>query len=146
MLFRSVAKTVEVNQEKVLRPEPPRGYAYGAQGGVFVEREDEDAEGNKVKRQILLTPYDLFPVDLLNVNGEHTVHMMALRPTGPQTVKLPQKAVVSKDETVKHLANQNILAAFGTGNDKNLFDYVRASVEKMSAEKTPIVEIGRAHV
>lgn len=131
-------KTVEVKQEKVLRPEPPRGYAYGTQGGVFVEREDEDAEGNKLKRQILLTPYDLFPVDILNVNGEHTVHMVAMRPTGPQTVKLPQKAVVSKDETVKHLANQNVLAAFGMGNDKNLFDYVRAAVEKMSAEKTPI--------
>jgi Domain of unknown function (DUF927) len=134
----TVEKTVEVKQEKVLRPEPPRGYAYGTQGGVFAEREDEDADGKKLKRQILLTPYDLFPVDILNVNGEHTVHMMALRPTGPQTVKLPQKAVVSKDETVKHLANQNILAAFGVGNDKNLFEYVRASVEKMSAEKAPI--------
>ena len=134
----TVEKTIEVKQEKVLRPEPPKGYAYGTQGGVFAEREDEDAEGNKMKRQILLTPYDLFPVDILNVNGEHTVHMMALRPTGPQTVKLPQKAVVSKDETVKHLANQNVLAAFGMGNDVNLFNYVRASVEKMSSEKAPV--------
>lgn len=132
-------KVVETEGASVVRPEPPRGYAYGTQGGVFVEREDEDAEGNKIKRQILLTPYDLFPVDILNVNGEHTVHMMAMRPTGPQTVKLPQKAVVSKDETVKHLANQNVLAAFGMGNDKNLFDYVRASVEKMSTEKAPII-------
>lgn len=131
-------KTVEVNQEKVLRPEPPRGYAYGKQGGVFIEKDDEDADGNSIKRQILLTPYDLFPVDILNINGEHTVHMMALRPTGPQTVKIPQKAVVSKDETVKHLANQNILATFGVGNDVNLFNYVRASVEKMSTEKAPI--------
>jgi len=86
----------------------------------------------------MLLPYDLFPVDILNNKGEHTVHMIAMRPTGPQTVTLPQKAVVSKDETVKTLAAQNIVSAFGSGNDKNLSDYVRACVEKMSTEKTPI--------
>jgi len=41
---------------------------------------------------------------------------------------LPQRAVVSKDETVKALASQNIIASFGSGNDKNLFEYVRACV------------------
>ena len=30
------------------------------------------------------------------------------------------------------------MAAFGSGNDKNLYDYVRACVEKMSSEKKPI--------
>ena len=123
---------------KILRPEAPRGYAYGRDGGVFIEKDDEDAEGNKVKRQILLVPYDLFPLDILNNNGEHTIHMLALRPEGTQTVTLPQKSVVSKDDTLKSLAQQNILASFGAGNDKNLFDYIRASVEKMSTEKQPI--------
>ena len=124
--------------QQVLRPEAPKGYAYGQYGGVFQEREDEDAHGNKVKRQVMLLPYDLFPVDILNSNGEHTVHFLALRREGPQSVTLPQKAVVSKDETVKVLASQNIVAAFGGGNDKNLSDYVRACVEKMSNEKPPI--------
>ena len=86
----------------------------------------------------MILAYDLFPVDILHSNGEHTVHMIAVRPQGLQTVTLPQKAVVSKDETVKSLASQNIVSAFGAGNDKNLADYVRACVEKMSMEKAPI--------
>jgi len=124
--------------KKVLRPETPKGWAYGTHGGVFMEKDDEDAEGNRIKRQVMLLPYDMFPVHILNVAGEHTVHLLALRPEGAQTVTLPQKSVVSKDEVSKHLANQNILAAFGSGNDKNLFDYVRACVEKMSTEKAPV--------
>jgi hypothetical protein len=63
---------------------------------------------------------------------------MAIRREGVQNITMAQKAVVSQDETVKALANQNIVAAFGRGNDKNLFDYVRASVEKMSNDKSPV--------
>ena len=137
------AKVVEIEQEngkaeKVLRPEPPRGYAYGQHGGVFMERDDEDADGNKIKRQIMLLPFDLFPLGILNIKGEHTIHMMAMRKGWAQEVTLPQRAVVSKDETLKNLAAQNIVAAFGSGNDKNLFDYVRAAVEKLSTEKAPV--------
>ena len=123
--------------KKVLRPEAPRGYAYGERGGIFIQKEDEDAQGNKVMRSVLIIPYDLFPVDILSHNGEHTVHFMAIRREGVQNITMAQKAVVSQDETVKALANQNIVASFGRGNDKNLFDYVRASVEKMSTTSRP---------
>lgn len=138
----TVEKEVEVQIDKevkkILRPEPPRGYAYGQNGGVFMERDDEDADGNKVKRQIMLLPYDLFPVDILNQNGEHTVHMLAVRKEGAQTITFPQKCAVSKEETLKHLATQNVIASFGAGNDKNLFDFIRACVEKLSMEKAPV--------
>jgi hypothetical protein len=130
--------TVDSTARKILRPEPPRGYAYGAQGGVFIEKEDEDADGNKIKRQIMLLPYDLFPVDILQSGTEHTVHMMAIRGNQTFQVTMPQKSTVSKDETLKSLASQNILASFGAGNDKNLYDYIRACVEKVSVEKSPI--------
>jgi len=124
--------------KKIVRPEPPRGYAYGQHGGVFIEKEDTDASGNVTKRQVMLLPYDLFPVDILNHNGEHLIHMLAVRNYKTMDISFPQKAVVSKDETVKALAQQNVLAAFGSGNDKNLYDYVRACAEKMSSEKRPI--------
>jgi len=123
---------------KVLRPTPPKGYAYGARGGVFMEKEDEDSQGNKTKRQIMILPYELFVVDILRHNGEHTVHMLCMRPEGVETVTMSQKAVVSKDETVKALALQNVIASYGSGNDKNLFDYVRASVEQASTGKAPV--------
>ena len=124
--------------KQLMRPEPPRGYAYGIRGGVFMEKEDTDANGQVTKRQIMLLPYDMFPVDILSHNGEHLVHMLAVRDYKVQAISFPQKAVVSKDETVKALAQQNVLATFGSGNDKNLYDYVRACVEKMSSEKKPI--------
>lgn len=124
--------------KQLMRPEAPRGYAYGVRGGVFMEKEDTDANGQVTKRQIMLLPYDMFPVDILNHNGEHLVHMLAVRDYKVQAISFPQKAVVSKDETVKALAQQNVLATFGSGNDKNLYDYVRACVEKMSSEKKPI--------
>lgn len=134
----SDSPTVQEEVKKILRPVPPRGYAYGARGGVFMEREEEDSDGNKNTKQIMLLPYELFVVDILAHNGEHTVHMLALRPEGPQTVTIPQKSVVSKDETVKALAQQNIIAAFGSGNDKNLSDYVRSCVEACSTGKSPV--------
>ena len=40
--------------KKLLQPEPPRGYAYGQRGGVFMEKEDTDAQGNVTKRQVML--------------------------------------------------------------------------------------------
>ena len=122
----------------VKRPEAPRGYAYGEHGGIFIEKEDEDAHGNVSKRLVMIIPYDLFPVDILNNNGDHMVHLMAVRPEKVQEVLFAQKAVASKEETVKHLMSQNIVAAFGSGNDVNLYNYVRACVEKMSSEKKPI--------
>ena len=123
--------------ERILRPEPPRGYAYGKNGGIFQEKEVEDASGNKSIKQVMILPFDLFPVDILNIGGDHVIHLLACRPYGVQEVIMPQKAVVGKDEAIKALASQNILSAFGSGNDKNLLDYVRAAVAKMSDEKQP---------
>ena len=63
----------------VMLPEPPRGYAYGKRGGVFAEKVDEDAEGKKVTRQILLCAQTIYPIDILNNNGNHEVHFGVIR-------------------------------------------------------------------
>ena len=123
---------------RTLRPDAPYGFAYGKQGGVFMEKEDSDDQGNKTKKHLMLLPYDFFPVEILNSGGVHEVHFLAVRKTGVQEVLVPQKCMASKDETIKHLASQNIMASFGSGNDNNLYGYVRASVEKLSTEKNPI--------
>lgn len=122
----------------VTRPKPPKGYSYGANGGVYCERIVEEADGTKRKQQVMLLPYDLFVVDLLTKEGEYTVHLVANRPGKPVDVLLPQRYAVSKDELLKTLAQQNIIAAFGSGNDKNLFDYVRACIEEASLNKQPL--------
>lgn len=119
----------------VQRPTPPKGFSYGAKGGVYRTIKVPDDTGAEVEKQVPILWYDLFAVDVLNMNGEHIVHLVAMRPEGATQIILPQKAVVSKDETVKHLAGQNVVAAFGAGNDKHLFDYVRACVEELSASR-----------
>lgn len=134
---REVGENV-VEEVTFNKPVPPKGFSYGAKGGVFADKVLEDSDGTKSTKQIMVLSYDLFVVDILHSENEHLVHMVALRGPGPVDVIFPQKAIISKDETLKHLASQNIVAAFGAGNDKNLFEYVRACVEYASANKNPV--------
>jgi hypothetical protein len=124
--------------QTITRPTPPKGFAFGTNGGVFMDRMVEDEQGGKSRKQVMLLPYDLFAVDILNSNGDHLVHLLAFRPEGAVDILIPQKSIVSKDETVKALANQNVIAAYGSGNDKNLFDYIRGCVEFISANKRAV--------
>lgn len=126
------------NTPAVRRPLPPRGYSYGENGGVYFVKEEADEEGKKSKKTIQLVPYDLFVVDLLKMENEHLVHMAAVRPEGVLTLNFPQKSVVSRDETLKWLASQNIVSTFA-GYDKQLYEYVRACVGEASQAKKPIV-------
>ena len=80
----------------------------------------------------------LYPIDILNNNGDHEVHFGVIRNKQILKVLIPQKSIASRDETLKHLANQNVMASFGSGNDKNLYEYVRACVEKVSSERNPV--------
>lgn len=124
-----------VLETTVNRPAPPRGFNYGEHGGVYATRLMDDEAGGKVKKQVQILPYDLFVVDILKHEEEHSAQIMALQPQRPTMLIMPCKAVVSKDETAKYLASQNIYASFGAGNDKNLHEYVRACVEEASLHK-----------
>jgi hypothetical protein len=126
-----------VHQVTITRPVPPKDYSYGDKGGVFVTKYIEDDTGEKVKKPMMLLSYDLFVVDLLLQEEEHYVHLMAVRPNGNTDIMLPQKSVISKDETLKNLASQNVLAAHGS-LDKDLFYYIRGCVEHASTNKVPV--------
>ncbi len=125
----------EVPHQRVTRPKAPRGFSYGTNGGVYYNKENEDADGKKTSKQVQILAYDLFVVDMLKQEEDYTVHLVALRPDGVKNITMPSKCVVSKDETVKYLASQNVIASFGKGNDQNLFNYVRACVEEASLTK-----------
>lgn len=125
-------------QVVVKRPEAPRGFTYGEKGGVYRLVRERDADGAEFTVNRMVLPYDMFVVDILHERNDHTVHMLAMRPEGVANLMLPLKAVVSKDETAKILASQNIVASFGAGNDKNLHDYVRACAENASSNKRPV--------
>jgi len=137
VLTKEISEDV-VEQITLVKPVPPKGFSYGDKGGVFVSKVIEDSDGTKAPTQVMVLSYDLFVVDILHSENEHLVHMVALRGGAPVDIIFPQKAIISKDETLKHLASQNIVAAFGAGNDKNLFDYVRACVEYSSANRSTV--------
>lgn len=137
VLTKEISEDV-VEQITLVKPVPPKGFSYGDKGGVFVSKVVEDSDGTKAPTQVMVLSYDLFVVDILHSENEHLVHMVAIRGLGPVDIIFPQKAIISKDETLKHLASQNIVAAFGSGNDKNLFEYVRACVEYASANRSTV--------
>lgn len=151
-LGRVMAMTTEASEVEIQRevsenvfeivhqnkPIPPKGFSYGAKGGVLANKLTEAEDGTKIKKDIMILSYDLFVVDILYAEGEHLVHMVAMRHEGATDVIFPQKAIISKDETLKALASQNIIAAHGKGNDVNLFEYVRGSIEYASTNKNPI--------
>jgi hypothetical protein len=133
---QNAVDVAEAAQITYVRPSPPRGFAYGGKGGIYREVEIPTEAGDTTKEMKMILSYDLFIMDILKpVGGDHTVHMVALRPEGAVDILFPQKVIISKDELAKALAAQNIIAAFGAGNDAHLFTYVRACVENYSAER-----------
>ncbi len=132
------------------RPAPPRGFDYGAHGGIYQTVEIKDSAGNVSKVQMPVLLYDLFVVDVLKMEGKEVhAHLMAIRPIGPEnedgerekeyiSIILPYKTAVSKDELLKVLAQHGVLAANGAINDKALFDYVRGAVNAAVTERRPV--------
>lgn len=110
------------------RPDPPRGYGYTRGGGVHVKKMDSNADGDEVVREVPILNYDLFVVRQLSTQDEQLVQFYYDHVTGGKHILFPQRSSVSKDETLKVMAQQGVVALYGSGNDKNLYEYVRACV------------------
>ena len=132
---------VEKPKTTITRPAAPKGYSYAQGGGVIMHQKSakKSEDGEELVKDIRLLDYDLFVVHILNINRTHTVYMVADKKTGPETIVFPQRAIVSKDETLKALAEQNIMALFGSGNDVNLYSYIRAAVEEASRTHNALI-------
>lgn len=126
---------------RVTIPPPPRGFSYGKFGGVYVDLKEKDASGTTVVTKVEVLAHDLFVVDMLRTeDGEHKVHLLAIKPTGTDSNKelthisiiMPSKAVVSKEDLLKCLASHNIYASLGASMDQYLFSYVRSCVNEAS--------------
>ena len=114
--------------QTVHRPKPPIGFSYGGNGGVYYTKTDVDKTGETSTREIMLLPFDFFMLDMLVEDGVFVTRFMSIKQGTKQIVVIPNKVVTSVDATMAALASQNIVAAFGAGNDKNLYTYVRACI------------------
>jgi hypothetical protein len=118
----------------MLRPEPPEGFAWGVAGGIYELKIGDDGVLQPNKNSVL--PYYMYVVDLLAADGKHVINFAVERDGGIRHVALPQKCAVSKDETLKALAEQNIIA--NKMQDAQLFRFVRAAVERHSYNEAAI--------
>ena len=125
----------------IKRPDPPYGFSYGSSGGIFCEKEEDDKWGNTHKSTTQVLAYELFPAYIVKEHDEHIVLFAVRRPEGMTFVRIPQRACVSKDETLKHLAAQNIVCSSfaGAAGDINLYTYIRGCLAKISMERGPVV-------
>lgn len=135
------------------RPLPPKGFFYGPTGGVYRTVQERDSAGNTIKVDIPVLSYDLYAIDTLRTDDkDHHVQLLAVKPLGTApaegeadkrhveytTIILPMKSTVAKEETLKCLAANNILASFGSAGDGHLHTYVRAIADNASTTNKPV--------
>lgn len=111
------------------RPAAPWGFFYGAKGGVFAKIPKEFSDGDVQDEEKCVVPYDVFVADTMRSGNDGSIHLVASRPSGMLDVVMPSKSLVSKDETLKFLAQHNVVAA--TGQDARFYHYIRASAGDM---------------
>lgn len=118
------------------RPLPPKGFTYGRNcSGVYILRAGVDGEP---PTEVMLLPFEFFMVDVLQEGSTYSTRFAAIKKNSVVYVTIPNKAAGSKDEVIKALAGQNIIAAFGQGSDKGLYDYVRGAMGEASAGDTAL--------
>ena len=120
------------------RPELPFPYAFGVQGGVYRKKKAEEMVEGGDNKPVQILPFDFFMVDMLQEGTSYRSRFAAVRPKSTVFVTLHNNMVGKKDEVIKTLAGQNIIAAYGAGNDKNLHDYVRVCIGNASAADTSL--------
>jgi hypothetical protein len=109
--------------EAVSLPPPPRNYAFMQNS---VRRVVTDADGTDY---VPVIPFILYLHSVLQEDSAYIARFCQIIDRNrTKMIALPMKSVASKEETIRLLAQQNIFAAYGPGNDKHLFEYVRGCV------------------
>lgn len=121
------------------RPNAPYGFSYGASSGVYRQVAEVDSKGGTTTREVLITPYDFYLVDLLQEGATYLSRFAAVRQKTVTYVALPSEALASKDATIKCLSSQNVMASFGAGCDAHLAAYVRACVQTVSENDAALI-------
>jgi len=128
---------VDEPKAQITRPTPPYGFSFGQNGGVYF-RKLAEKKGEEDK-DLQVVPYDLFLLDVQRDGDTYTARFVALKGANKIVVAVPVRSVASKDETVKALSSQNIIASYGAGNDANLYHYVRSCIADASIREAVAV-------
>ena len=132
----TAAVTVSVPQEEdaphvtLDRPEPPRDFEYGRNGGVYYRKKsDKEDEEDKL---FLLTPYDFFMTRMFRDGFNYQAEFKVIKGSKIFTFAVPTKDITKMDSCIKVLASNNVIAAHA-GCDMYLYHYVRQSINTASS-------------
>lgn len=114
----------------------PKGYGWGANGGVFRVFKDMNKDGSFSERTVTVVPYNLAVVSVRDQEDiGSSVHLFADMPGGRREFVIPSNIITSKSETVKALADKGILSA-GMGEAENaLYAYIRTMVAEHTFQR-----------
>lgn len=114
-------------------PQAPYGFSYGTdeRPGVYAVKKEGTGD-DEVERVVQILPYFFYIVDVLQEDSTYFTRFVALRRDSTVFVTVPNKSAGRKDEVISTLSAQNIIASAGSGNDVNLYNYVRACMGRAS--------------
>lgn len=112
------------------RPNPPRGFAYGKDSGVYYIKA---AEGDEAPKHILVLSYDFYMTRQFSDMGTYMCEFVAIKGPKRITFGIPTSVVINPSECIKTLATNDVISTSGAGSDRYLATYVRACMIEHSA-------------
>lgn len=118
------------------RPKPPFRFSYGENGGVFYLKPAAGKE--KDEELIVVLPYDFFMTRMFRDGRVCQAEFRAVKGDRQFTFAVPTAAITSQTDCLKKLAENNVFASFA-GYDAYLYQYVRQSMERASADGNEVM-------
>lgn len=122
-----------------LRPNPPRGFGWGKNGGVYAEVKLSKGDKEVETVHVPVFAYDVWVESVVDDGtGRHMVELAARHPMqGELRFVVESKCITAKDEILKSLAERNIYPACSATDDHLVLKYMRAAVTEISMTKQP---------
>lgn len=113
-----------------IRPTPPRGFAFGQNGGLYYNKPSE--KHGEPPTPVMLTNYDFFMTRMFSDGPQYTAEFVAVKNNVFYSFGVPTDTMGAPKEITKVLAKNNVVAVGGAGCDAYLAAYVRACVSEAS--------------
>jgi hypothetical protein len=123
-----------VDHIKYHRPAPPKGYSFGANGGIYVKRRNE--EGDMI--EYCITHADVFVANTMSSGGISSMQIVSRGNNGKlKTLILQSEHLISQADTLRALAARGIIPC--AGGDKDLYFFIRGLAVDMQASRDEMV-------
>jgi hypothetical protein len=119
--------SVEADLAKEVMP-LPHGFSFGANGGVLRVVRETQPDGSVNERVVPILPYTLAVAAVRDQDNGSSVHLFADMKGGRKEFVIPSNTIMSKQETLKALAEQGVFSMHGQETDNALHAYLRSVV------------------